>query len=263
MKNILNRHTLMIIGQVAVTSAAAYYSAMFNTQHDVLPAIIAWPLAAGFEIIYLTGFAMGGVGKWSSGLTWTAFITSFVYGMLYILGLYEVIPEHPEPIAASGLALAHILPIAALSLCAAKVYMDSQKRSVELKRAEEDAEVARKQRESDRQEALQHERDLVQLDLERQYKEAKLKAEVKAMLRPQKVFADAQGVAVAERASTALRTPTNSVHEHSREQIREHIVRTLREHPTTNKAALAIELGIGRTYLYELINEAKKAGELP
>src|SRR5581483_3470545 len=96
--------------QALVTSAAAFMSAMFSMQHDVLPWYIAWPLAVGFEWTYLRGLANGEKTdtRWSGALNWSAMITSVVFGILYILGHYEVIPVNPTGWTAFWLALAHV-----------------------------------------------------------------------------------------------------------------------------------------------------------
>src|SRR5258706_4023755 len=136
----------MYVAQTLVTTAAAFMSAMFNTQHEVLPWFIAWPLAAGFEAIYLSGLIAADrtrKSSWITAMIIAASLTSFAYGMLYVLGIYKVIPERPEGWAAFGLALAHVLPMPVLSLCAARLYHASRVHVVAAERAAAEAEAKR------------------------------------------------------------------------------------------------------------------------
>jgi hypothetical protein len=142
----------MYIAQFLVTTAAAFMSAMFNTQHQVLPPIIAWPLAAGFEIVFLSGLIAAdrtAKSRWITAMIVAASLTSFTYGMLYVLGIYGVIPPKPEGSVALGLALAHVLPMPVLSLCAARLYHASRAHAVAIEQARIAAEARRKQDEED------------------------------------------------------------------------------------------------------------------
>lgn len=142
----------MYLAQFLVTTAAAFMSAMFNTQHDVLPGIIAWPLALGFEVIYLSGLIAADrtvKSRWATGMIVAASLTSLIYGLLYVLGIYKVIPETPEGWAAFGLAFAHVLPMPILSLCAARLYHASRAQAVAIEVAAKDATARREQEEED------------------------------------------------------------------------------------------------------------------
>lgn len=142
----------MYLAQFLVTTAAAFMSAMFNTQHDVLPWYIAWPLAFGFEAIYLSGLIAADrtvKSRWATAMTLAASLTSLIYGLLYVLGVYKVIPRQPEGWVAWGLALAHVLPMPLLSLCAARLYHASRAHVVAAERAEVEARARRNQEEED------------------------------------------------------------------------------------------------------------------
>src|SRR5262245_50177821 len=105
--------------QALITFAACYAGAMFSMQHNVFPWWVAVPLAGGFEWTYLAGIALASdirKGVWAVLISITAMITSAAFGMLYILGMYQVIPDHPDPMSALGLAAAHIVPITLMSL---------------------------------------------------------------------------------------------------------------------------------------------------
>jgi hypothetical protein len=180
----------MYIAQFLVTTAAAFMSAMFNTQHGVLPWWIAWPLAVGFEVIFLSGLIAADRmthSRWIGAMVIAASLTSFTYGMLYVLGIYAVIPERPVGGAAIGLALAHVLPMPVLSLCAARLYHASRAQRVTAELAEKAAaakriqdekaaEVARNQkwRDAELERRLRNEQEEDRLRLENAREDARL-----------------------------------------------------------------------------------------
>lgn len=104
--------------QALITFAACFAAAMFSMQHDVFPWWVAVPLAVGFEWTYLAGIALAGDtrnGVWAILISITAMMTSAAFGVLYILGVYNVIPDHPIGELAVWLAIAHIVPITLMS----------------------------------------------------------------------------------------------------------------------------------------------------
>ena len=155
--------------QALITFAACYAGAMFSMQHDVFPWWVAVPLAGGFEWTYLAGIALASdirKGVWAVLISATAMITSAAFGMLYILGVYAVIPEHPEPWTAAGLAAAHILPITLMSFFYAMAH-----RAHRAQRLADDAKVqARQQTIDDEQRALTDEwrREKLAIEIERE-----------------------------------------------------------------------------------------------
>jgi hypothetical protein len=137
------------LNQFLVTSAAAFMSAMFSMQHDVLPWYIAVPLAVGYEWTYLRGLSTAdktSKTRWADALNYSAMFTSIIYGVLYVLGHYKVIPETPEGWAAILLAFAHVIPMAVLSLCGANLRRVQKLREVARNQEDEVAEVARRLR---------------------------------------------------------------------------------------------------------------------
>mgnify|MGYP001562516429 CR=1 FL=1 len=148
----MKRINWMYVAQVLVTGAASFMSAKFNTQHAVLPPLVAWPLAIGFEAIYLSGLIAADrtvKSRWATAMIIAAALTSLIYGLLYVLGIYEVIPKKPAGAVAFGLALAHVLPMPILSLCAARLYHASKAHALATQRATEEAERKRTQDEKD------------------------------------------------------------------------------------------------------------------
>lgn len=102
-----------------ITTGTLYASAMFNMQHSVFPPEIAYPLAVGIEWTYLSGLAYATEmrsGKWSGWMIVIGALTSGLYGVLYILGHYGVIPVRPNEGQAIALALAHVVPLIGLLL---------------------------------------------------------------------------------------------------------------------------------------------------
>ncbi len=92
---------------------------MFNMQHGVFPPEVAYPLAVGIEWTYLSGLAYATElrsGKWSGWMIVIGALTSGLYGVLYILGHYGVIPARPDNGQAVALAFAHVAPLIGLLL---------------------------------------------------------------------------------------------------------------------------------------------------
>lgn len=160
--------------QALITSACMYAGAMFGMQHNVFPVWIAVPLAIGCEWTYLSGISIAGKIRgsvWAWCINVTALLTSLVFGMLYILGLYGVIPEYPDPLLAGGLALAHILPLTLLSFFYAMTQRAKQAQSLSdaaalATRQQEQADRTREREEAwrDQQAVLETRKGQLELD---------------------------------------------------------------------------------------------------
>lgn len=151
--------------QALITFAATYAGAMFSMQHEVFPFWIAVPLAIGFEWTYLAGIALAGdirKGGWSVAISITAMLTSAVFGILHILGVYKVIPEHPAGEDAVWLACAHIVPITLMSFFYAMAHRAHQAQRI----ADADAEAERAREQEDEQRALEQEWRAEKLQIE-------------------------------------------------------------------------------------------------
>lgn len=251
-----------MLPQFLVTLGSVYLVAMFGMSHGILPAEIAIPMAIGFEWSWLRSVATAGKvrrtpasERWIALLTWTALITVISYGVLYILGLPSVgvIPATLGPWWGVPLALAKVVPIALMGFATANLHRIHQQDTAERDRMLAEQTV-------DRERALQAERDALQLQMETEWRQAQLQEQIKNLRAANS--RERRANTAPALPSTAAGTQTNSGANTSREQLREQVARTLRDAPDANKAALARSLGIGRTLLYQLIDEAKASGEL-
>jgi hypothetical protein len=149
-----------------ITTGTLYASAMFNMQHGVFPPEIAYPLAIGIEWTYLSGLAYATElrsGRWSGWMIVAGALTSGLYGVLYILGHYGVIPAQPAPTVALILALAHVLPLIALLL----LYTLCKRDFTAEQRAYSDRQREREEQWRDEKLAIEIERERLTLERER------------------------------------------------------------------------------------------------
>lgn len=237
--------------QACITAAAAYMVTMFSMQHEVLPIQVAIPLAIGFEWTYLRGLATADKTRsgWGMALNIIAMLTSATYGILYILGVYEVIPKAPDQTAAFWLAVAHVAPMTMLSFCYANVRrahkLEEHKRMVQHSDKRQDWEL--QQEEADRR--FQREQDEKRLKFE-QWKEAQ---RVKHELSQNSVTNTP--VTVSQRVTT----PQTA----DRSEQRKPVVTVYKTAPRPiNVTQEAARIGISRGMWYKLRDEALNAGEL-
>jgi Na+(H+)/acetate symporter ActP len=97
-----------------ITTGTLYGSAMFSMQHDIFPPVVAIPLAIGIEWTYLSGLAYATEtqsDKWSIPMILVGALTSGLFGILYVLGMYHVIPTVPDAQTSFLLAMAHVIPL--------------------------------------------------------------------------------------------------------------------------------------------------------
>jgi hypothetical protein len=239
--------------------------------------IVPWPaniaLAIGAEWAYLRGLISGSGVKtpWAAALNWSAVLLVVLYGTLAVLRSFQLIPATPPWGVAVLLTLIHIGAISAVTLCSAMLH-----------RAGEDAKAAQLQitvdRETQRQVErhayeveLQKRRDDQQLELEAEWKRTQLQIEAERQqaqidAERERTRAELRASVRAQRlpstAGTAANSAPNTRASSDREQLRRTVAERLREQPRTNRSALARSLGIGRTTLYELIEEARANGDL-
>ena len=199
--------------------------------------LVPWPfnigLAIGAEWAYLRGFITGAGVKtrWASALNWAAVALVFGYGTLWGLRSFHLIPDAPAPWLAVLLTIIHIGAIGAVTICSAmlhRVVMDAQAAAQQAARARADEraasdEQARRDREAAElayQDEQRRARDAMQLELERQWKEAQIKeasARVRAELR-----ASVRAQSPPSASGTTTNTLTNTEREPSANRSREH-----------------------------------------
>jgi hypothetical protein len=170
--------------QALITFAATYAGAMFSMQHNVFPLWIAVPLAVGFEWTYLAGIALAGdirKGGWSVAISITAMLTSAVFGILYILGVYKVIPDQPTGEDAVWLACAHIVPITLMSFFYAMAHRAHHAQRI----ADADERAARAQEREDEQHELEQTWRAQQLGIEMERKQIDLERDRMALRQAQ------------------------------------------------------------------------------
>lgn len=102
-------------GVAAITIGILYANTLFNMQHDIFPLSISISVATGVAWTYLSGLAYVAATEkvaWSThAMIFTGALTDCLFGLLYVLGRYQVIPDKPDRLVATGLALAHVIPL--------------------------------------------------------------------------------------------------------------------------------------------------------
>lgn len=234
--------------QTLITSASVYLVAGFGASHNILPREVAYAMAIGFEWTLLRGWAtaakLRGATPWEVwGLNITALITVVCYGILYILGLPSVgvIPEQPGPTWGVVLAVAKVVPLALMTFFAMMLHRAA---GVQAIADGEDLERARRAIElRDYEARLKDQRDAERVRLRR--------------------LANTPAQGPESASGTGTNSPANTRANSGDEQLRGQVVAALTADPRAVRAQLARELGIGRTKLYDLIDQAIAAGELP
>lgn len=249
----------VLISSASVAIVASEAAALIPVPFNVL-------MAVGAEWAYLRGLASSPRGSrgWVAALNWGALILVVLYGMLWGARKFGALPDEPAGAGAWLLTAAHILPVAFLSLAAAQVHRSAVEAEA-VERATHEAEAAeratRLQLEDDERQRRRQER-LDEIEAQRLAKLADveaMEAAANARQRVRQAFAPNSLANTSPPALAASGSPANS----DRRALIERVANTLREQPTTNKAQLARDLGVGRTTLYELIAEARAAGLLP
>ena len=253
--------------QLLISTASVALMGSFAGASGILDPMVGYLLAIGIEWAYFRGLASDSKAPtvWGSILNWSACGIVILWGMLWVGRFTGALVETE---GGWWLAAAHVIPIAWLSLCSAQTHRAAMVADVAQRRAADEAERQRqadadeRQRLADEAERayqrdLQARRDALQLETEQRYRLMKIDEEQRAIR-----SANRSQQRSAHLPNSAAGTATNSGANSTREQLRAQIVNALREQPGANKTALARTLGIGRTLLYELIEEAKQAGEL-
>lgn len=155
--------------QCLVTSASIAMNAGFAQSHNILDPGFAWAQAIGFEWTYLRGLASAGKtrSRWVDAMNVIAFASVILYGLMFCLVRYKVIPDRPDAALSFFLAIVHVVPIGLTGLCAAMIHRAVKHEQ----RAIEDEE---RQQANDRQQRIQAEHDALELDRLRKEQELAL-----------------------------------------------------------------------------------------
>lgn len=121
--------------------------------------LIAWPwnvlMAIGAEWAYLRGLSSGQAAKtlWAARLNWSAVLLVVLYGSLWGLRKFHLIPDVPPWWGALVLTAIHILAIGAVTLCSAMVHramLDQQHdREIRMQERRDQMVLEREQKEQD------------------------------------------------------------------------------------------------------------------
>jgi hypothetical protein len=148
-------HQVFLSGMSVTFTAAFFYDALHKLPflHPVAAGVIAVAGAIGAEYAYLKGLAdgaaAGGYSRWQAGLIWTVFALLVISGTLVMLRYAYPLPVlvTPPQWVSALLTLAHIVPLALLGLCSAKLHAEVEAAHLaEARRLQETAEAAERER---------------------------------------------------------------------------------------------------------------------
>lgn len=275
----------VLISSLSILFTAIFFAAPLLAIPWLSPALIyavAGAAALGVEYAFLKGIAdrayveaHGGAGRqWGDALVYTTGLLLVTGGTTVILTYAYRLPALAAPGdgLAVVLALLHIAPLAVIGVCSAQLHGLAERvhaaeaRAEAVARAEAEAAAraeaeARSRRIAEARAEAEADAEARRVRLAVEIEEAEAKAA--ARLRYQEARRASAGSAPANTPNTAPDSASGTPPNTARAHLRAQVARTLAEHPTANKAALARSLGIGRTTLYELIAEARRAGLLP
>jgi hypothetical protein len=282
-----------------ITSASVFF--LWNFGRTVLNDEIAFALAVGVEWAYIRGVINSHVGVWGLTLTISAFLTSVLWGVLYVaiengILLDKVVErtiadglEKPFPVQQMWISIAHVVPIAWLSICSGLMHreiamaektirdaLEAEAKAEEKLRLAEEKE--RLKAEQQRVEAIQAEKDRIELErikqvaldeaedrrLERERREQEAKALVWAKGEEAKTTAqirliEAQAATKKARPSSITKAQKTKVTSELEARVRQQ----LQIDNIANRRKFADELGIAPGTLYGIIRriQAETVGQ--
>lgn len=130
--------------QALISVASVALMAQFAASGGVLNPFVGFVLAIGIEWAYIRGLASDSKAttRWGAYLNWSAFLIVVLWGSLWCLKSFGVIAEKPTDWLAYVMALAHVVPIAWLSLCSAMTHRAAMQVIDQRERDRADAENA-------------------------------------------------------------------------------------------------------------------------
>ncbi|MEI7538656.1 MAG: hypothetical protein WCJ76_15655 [Comamonadaceae bacterium] len=129
--------------QVLLSTGSVAFMAQFAAHGGIVDPMIGYLIAGGVEWAYLRGLASNAKTPtiWGDILNWSAFGITVLWGVLWVASVYGAFS--PQTAAASGgawwLAIAHVVPVAWLSLCAVMTH-GAAARAETLRSAQREAE---------------------------------------------------------------------------------------------------------------------------
>lgn len=177
--------------QVAISTTSVVIMASFAGHSGLVPWFIGYVLAVGIEWAWLRGIASDtqAPSRWGIWLSGTAVFIIITWGGLWSLIVYKVIPDPPGTAWGIGLAIAHIVPIAVLSLCSAMAH-----RTAHIARHQQQSEADRARLEFEQQQAAEDARlrrwaEAQRIKAEQEADLLRTKAEIRAAGRAAKAHA--------------------------------------------------------------------------
>lgn len=164
--------------QAMLSTGSVAIMAQFAAHSGIVAPLVGYCIALGVEWAYLRGLASASKAptRWAAVLNWSAFAVVVLWGVLWVATVYEALPERPTGAAAFWLAVAHVVPIAWLSLCSAMCHQAAAtlgaRQADERRRRDEE----RRRRDEERAAKFAEEQDRLTLWAEAQRVKAELKA---------------------------------------------------------------------------------------
>lgn len=157
--------------QALISCASVALMAQFAASGGIVAPAVGYALAVGVEWAFLRGLVSDSKAPtaWGGRLNWSAFAVVLLWGTLWCVKAFGALPERPVGGWAVAMALAHVLPIAWLSLCSGMSH-----------RAMVQAEAAAAKADDDARKALQLEMERKDAELERWKESMRFKAELAA-----------------------------------------------------------------------------------
>jgi hypothetical protein len=137
--------------QVLLSTGSVAIMAQFAASSGIVAPLVGYCIALGVEWAYLRGLASDARARtwWGDALNWSAFAVVVLWGVLWVAKSFGVLAARPEGWVGWVLAVAHIVPIAWLSLCSAMCHraaMGVDQERTRLLQAERDAIVLEAER---------------------------------------------------------------------------------------------------------------------
>lgn len=154
--------------QILISTASVALMGQFASSSGILDPFVGYALAIGIEWAYLRGLASDSKTQteWGARLNWSAFVIVVLWGCLWCLHAFKVLPETPDGTLGYILAAAHVVPIAWLSLCSAMCHRASMQAEAAKQEAieAERREQARKEREAENALRFEAQREQARLE---------------------------------------------------------------------------------------------------